>query len=207
MMNIKICGLTQLEDATHCQQLGAWALGFNFYPKSPRYVSNAAAKEIIQALPKSIMKVGIYVNESYNTLLQQIDDLGLDMVQVYAPLHHAPSSFKDRVILSLQAASVDDLPPASTLNAYRYILLDAPKMNHQDLPGGTGRLANWALAKTLAREYPLILAGGLNASNAKEALEIVNPFAIDLASGVEKAPGIKDLSQINLLFKECKHDN
>jgi phosphoribosylanthranilate isomerase len=205
MMKIKICGLTNFEDAEHCEQLGAWALGFNFYPKSPRYISKTAAKEIIKALPKSTLKVGIYINESYDTLLQHIDDLGLDLVQVYTPLNDAPSSFKDRVILSLQASTKSDLPSASILGSYRYILLDAPKKD--GLLGGTGRRANWVLAETMAREYPLILAGGLNATNVRDAIQAVNPYAVDLASGVEQAPGIKDKSQINCLFEEFKHDN
>lgn len=206
-MNIKICGLTNLEDAKHCNQLGAWALGFNFYPKSPRCISHTAAKEIIKALPRSILKVGIYINESYDTLLQRIDDLGLDLVQVYAPLSDAPNSFKDRVILSLQATTKSDLPSASILSSYRYVLLDAPKMDKDGLLGGTGRPANWALAETMAREYPLILAGGINATNVRDAIQAVNPYAVDLASGVEQTPGIKDKSQINRLFEECKHDN
>lgn len=206
-MNIKICGLTNLEDAEHCNKRGAWALGFNFYPKSPRCVSKAAAKEIISALPKSILKVGIYSHESYDTLLQHIDDLGLDMVQVYAPLNDAPGSFKDRVILSLQATTKSDLPSASILSSYRFILLDAPKKDGDGLPGGTGRRADWALAEAMAREYPLILAGGLNATNVRDAMQAVNPYAVDLASGVEQAPGIKDKSKINRLFEECKHDN
>jgi phosphoribosylanthranilate isomerase len=206
-MNIKICGLTNLEDALHCYQQGAWALGFNFYPKSPRCIASTAAKEIIKALPKSILKVGIYINESYDRLLQHMDDLGLDLVQVYAPLNDAPSSFKDRVILSLKAATISDLPPAAILGSYSYVLLDAPKIANDDSLGGTGRCANWTLAKALARDYRLILAGGLNANNAHEAILTVNPYALDLASGVEQAPGIKDKALINRLFEECKYDN
>ena len=158
-------------------------------------------------MPKSVLKVGIYINESYDALLQHIDELGLDLVQVYAPLNDAPSSFKDRVILSLQAVTKSDLPPASILSAYRYVLLDAPKIDSDALLGGTGRLANWALAEAMAREYPLILAGGLNAANTRDAIQAVNPCAIDLASGAEQTPGIKDKSQINRLFEECKHGN
>lgn len=206
-MKIKICGLTHLEDAEHCYQQGAWALGFNFYPQSPRCISYAAAKAMIHALPKSILKVGIYIDESYDTLLRHMEDLSLDLVQVYAPLNDAPSSFKDRVILSLQALTKNDLPSVSVLSAYRYILLDAPKISRDDLPGGTGRCANWVLAETMAREYPLILAGGLNPTNVREAIQAVNPYAIDVASGVEQAPGIKNKSQVNRLFEECKHDN
>jgi phosphoribosylanthranilate isomerase len=138
-----------------------------------------------------------------------MDDLGLDLIQVYAPVNKASNSFKERVILSLQAATKDDLPPASILSSYGYVLLDAPKIpnNLHSLPGGTGRRANWSLAKTLANDYRLILAGGLNADNAREAIEAVNPYAIDLASGVEQAPGIKDKSLMRRLFEECKDDH
>ncbi|MFI4919327.1 MAG: hypothetical protein ACHP65_07205 [Legionellales bacterium] len=205
-MKIKICGITNPIDAQHCCQRDAWALGFNFYPQSPRSISNAVAKEIIKTLPQSTLKVGIYIGASYDALLHQMDELGLDLVQVYAPLDDAPSSFKDRVILSLQAATKDELPPASILSTYGYVLLDAPK-THNGLLGGTGQRANWALAETLARDYRLILAGGLNADNARDAIQAVNPYALDLASGVERAPGIKDESQINRLFEACKHDN
>jgi phosphoribosylanthranilate isomerase len=207
MMKIKICGLLHLDDAEHCAQLGIWALGFNFYAPSPRCISTTAAKEIMNALPKSILKVGIYMNESYDTLLRYFDDFGLDLVQVYAPLNDAPNSFKDRVILSLQAATKSELPPASILSSYRYLLLDAPKIDNNHLPGGTGRQANWALAETMAREYPLILAGGINATNVRDAIEAVNPYAVDLASGVEQRPGIKDKLEMNRLFEACKHDN
>jgi phosphoribosylanthranilate isomerase len=204
-MKIKICGLTNLEDALHCSQAGAWALGFNFYPKSPRCISHTVAKALIEGLPKSILKVGIYINESYNNLLRYKEELGLDLVQVYAPLADAPDSFKDHVILSLQAASEKDLPSHFDLSSYRYVLLDAPKTHHEEF-GGTGRCANWSLAKIMARECRLILAGGLNADNARNAIQAVNPYALDIASGVERAPGIKDKLQINRLFEECKHE-
>lgn len=204
-MKIKICGLMNLADTQHCCQRRAWAVGFNFYQKSPRCIANTVAKKIIQALPKSILKVGIYIDESYDTLLHHMDDLGLDLVQVYAPLKDAPGSFNDRVILSLQAATQTDLPPSSMLSKYGYILLDAPKIDNESL-GGTGRRANWTLAEKMARDYRLILAGGLNATNAREAMQAVNPYALDLASGVERAPGIKDKSKINQLFEVCNHD-
>jgi phosphoribosylanthranilate isomerase len=204
MMNIKICGLSNIKDAQYCYQHKPWALGFNFYSKSPRCISNATAKEIIKGLPKSILKVGIYINEPYDTLLQHIDDLGLDLVQVYAPLPDAPNSFKDKVILSLNAETTQDVPSVSVLSSYAYVLLDAPKMGHSDAFGGTGRRANWTIARTLANDYRVILAGGLNENNALEAMQTVNPYALDFASGLESAPGIKDRSKINRLFKEFR---
>lgn len=205
-MNIKVCGITNYDDAKYCSDKGAWALGFNFCTQSPRHISMSSAKKIIEKLPKAILKIGIYIHASYDKLSHDIDELGLDLVQIYTPLDNAPNSFKQRVILSLQGTTFNDLPKASVCTAYRYILLDAPKLSNSELPGGTGRCANWKLARTLAKEHPLILAGGLHAANAKEAIQFVNPYAIDLASGIEKSPGIKDVHQINHLFKESKYD-
>lgn len=206
MINIKICGLTTLADAQQCCESGAWALGFNFYPKSPRCVSEAVAKKIIETLPQAPLKIGIYIDESYDVLARQMDNLGLDLIQVYAPVKKAPRSFKERLILSLQAATTNDLPKASILSTYGYILLDAP--SHPDgLLGGTGRRANWTLAKALAKEYPLILAGGLEATIIKDAVQATNPYALDFASGVERSPGIKHQSKLNQLFKESRYVN
>lgn len=203
-MHIKICGLTNLSDALHCCQRQIFAIGFNFYPTSPRYISIKKAKNIIQALPSSTLKIGIYAKASYTTLSYQIEELGLDLIQVYSPILDAPNSFKDKVILSLSAENLDDLPSFDTLRSYPYLLLDAPKIHHE-LPGGTGRQANWELAQILAKDFRLILAGGLNPRNAKEAIEAVNPYALDFASGVEISPGIKDKNKINHLLEVC-HD-
>lgn len=205
-MNIKICGLTTLLDTQYCAQQNPWALGFNFYPDSPRYISPDLAQTLIQSVPKSILKVGVYVNTTYDQLLSDMEQLELDLVQIYSPLNSAPNTFKERVILSLTASTTNDLPPPSTLKSYGYLLLDAPKIDHM-LPGGTGRTANWSLAANMAKDYRLILAGGLNPQNVKQATELVNPFAIDLASGLEIAPGIKSREKIHHLFKELHHDN
>lgn len=201
-MKIKICGLKHLDDVEKCCHQGAWALGFNFYSKSPRYISDADAKVLMDRVPRNVLTVGICIGEDYNTLVRRVDVLGLDLIQVYAPINDAPPTFKERVILSLPAASVEDLPKASLLQSYGYVLLDAPTCSDH-LLGGTGRLANWALAKTLARDYRLILAGGLNADCAEQAMCTVNPYALDIASGVESIPGKKDHTKINRLFEAC----
>ncbi|MDF1758014.1 MAG: phosphoribosylanthranilate isomerase [Legionellaceae bacterium] len=204
-MKIKVCGITNLHDAKLCMQNAAWAVGFNFYKSSPRYIEPDNAREIISLLPSSIIKTGIFINESYTVLAKMKDYLGLDFVQVYAPINDAPDSFKERVILSIQAATEKDLPSASVLSTYGLIMLDA--CNSRDgLLGGTGRLANWQLAKKLARNHKLILAGGLNAKNIQEANQTVSPYALDLASGVEFKPGIKDKSKLKELFEECNYE-
>ncbi len=204
-MRAKICGITNQNDALFAAQNGAWALGFNFHPKSPRYIEQNKAKHIIDSLPLSIIKVGLFIDKSYDFVARCVDELNLDLVQVYDDLLDAPQSFKDKVILSCQANSIDELPEASVLESYGYILIDAPK-NKDRLRGGTGRIANWELASKLAKDYRLILAGGLNSNNVITAINIVKPYAVDIASGVESQPGIKDSGLIKNFLKECNYD-
>lgn len=203
-MRAKICGITNQNDALFAAQNKAWALGFNFYPKSPRYIEETIAKNIIASLPLSITKVGLFIDQSHDFIVRCVDELSLDLVQVYDHLD-APQSFKDKTILCFQASSIDDLPKASILESYGYLLIDAPK-NKDGLMGGTGRIANWELASKLAKDYRLILAGGLSPNNVAMAINIVNPYGVDVASGVENAPGIKDNQLIRNFLKECNHD-
>ncbi|MDF3055125.1 MAG: trpF [Gammaproteobacteria bacterium] len=190
MTKAKICGITNLDDALCAAKNGAWAIGFNFYRASPRYISPQAAKKIISDLPSHILKVGIFIDEPANVIINTLNITGLDFAQVYEDLQ-VPESDKKRMILVIQASSEQDLPPQSIMQAYAYILVDAPKSS-DGLLGGTGRLANWPLAHELAQNYQLILAGGLNPTNVSKAIHSVRPFAVDVASGVEKSPGIKD---------------
>ncbi|NDD99238.1 phosphoribosylanthranilate isomerase [bacterium] len=201
VMKAKICGITNLEDALLATNNGAWAIGFNFYKNSPRYVSIKKAKEITSQLPMHIIKVGILIDYSQDTMLDALEFL--DLVQIYK---QSPSVFLDkkRIILALQASSKDELPTSSILQEYGFILLDAPKQQ-DGLFGGTGRLANWDLAKELAKNYKLILAGGLNYSNVEEAIKQVQPFAVDVASGVEARPGIKNPAKIKEFLIRCKN--
>ena len=200
-MKAKICGITNLEDALLAANNGAWAIGFNFYKNSPRYVSIQKAKEITVQLPKHIIKVGILIDYSQDEMLDALEFLNL--VQIY---QQNPSLFfdKKRIILALQASYKDELPASSILQEYEFILIDA--LRQQDgLLGGTGRLANWDLAKELAKNYKLILAGGLNSSNALAAIKHVKPFAVDVASGVEERPGIKNPLAIKEFLMRCKN--
>jgi phosphoribosylanthranilate isomerase len=147
------------------------------------------------------MKVGVLIDYSQEEMLDALDFL--DLVQIY---QHNPSLFLDkkRIILALQASSKDELPEARILQDYGFILLDAPK--HQDgLLGGTGRLANWDLAKELTKNYKIILAGGLNNSNVAIAIKYVQPFAVDVASGVEERPDRKNPSALKEFLMTCKN--
>ncbi len=201
-MKAKICGVTTLKDALVIAQNNAWAIGFNFYKKSLRYIEHRDASDIMRQLPCSLVKVGIFIEEASNVIIKGLEDLGLDIAQVYED-KDVPKIYKKRMILSLQVEREEGLPSPTVLKEYAYILLDAPRRK-DGLMGGTGRQANWGLAKTLARNYQLILAGGLKAESVKEAIHEVHPFAVDVASGIEQVPGIKDHLLINQFLEACK---
>lgn len=197
-MRTKVCGITSLHDAELAVLGGAWALGFNFYRKSPRYIAPGQAAAIIEKLPRHVLKAGIFIDEDLDEMLEIKKEAGIDLLQVYRN-HPASSALKRHMILSLQAASKEELPPLAQLKEYGYVLLDAPK-NAEGLMGGTGRTANWNLAQELASDVNLLLAGGIGVSNVAAGAHL-RPFAIDLCSGIEKSPGIKDIQKLEKFLK------
>ena len=202
-MKAKICGITNLEDALFAANNGAWAIGFNFYKQSPRYISFNKAKDIISQLPNNIIKIGILIDFTEKEALyaQKLCDF-LQVYQNYAPF----LVNKGNLILVLRSMTRCELLKHEILQKYEYVILDSPASN-DNLLGGTGRLANWELAKELAKDYKLILAGGLNINNINKAINDVNPFAVDVASGVESSPGIKDKMLVKNFLMECRNDN
>ena len=202
-MKAKICGITTLRDALLAIEYGAWALGFNFYSQSPRAISLEKATAIINVLPSSIIEIGIFVDFDITKICHYKKVLSLDFVQVYEDMKYIN---KGGMILSLSANTTDDLPHDAVLASYEYILLDAPRTN-DSLLGGTGRLSNWDLARDLAKKYRLILAGGLSPHNVHAAIDYVQPFAVDVASGIESNPGNKDPVLLRQFLKGVNHDN
>lgn len=202
MMKAKICGITNLQDALFSISAGAWALGFNFYKPSKRYIEKSIAKDIIKKLPLSILKVGIFIDEGSEEISATMDEIALDLAQVYEA-SNASLCIKKNMILSLQPYHLSDLPNTNILNQYGYLLIDAPYTFNRSY-GGTGHKAQWDIASTLAKDYRLILAGGLNPENVQEAIEIVHPFAVDVASGIEYSPGIKN-HNLTIQFLEKVH--
>ena len=183
-MRAKICGITNIDDALCAIRNGAWGIGFNFYKKSPRYISVEKAKEIIVNLPKvKTYLIGIFVKEKMDYINDIMEYIGLDFAQIY---ENIATSHKDKqkCILSINSGDNKDILEDECLKSYPYILLDAKKLDDGKL-GGTGRIADWNLAKNLAKKYKLILAGGLNPINVQEAFTFVSPYAVDTASGVE----------------------
>lgn len=189
-MRTKICGITRLEDALETCNQGAWAIGFNFCRQSPRFITKDGAKKIIGQLPETIKKVGIFVEENSAEIERYMDQLGLDLAQVYTPFS-AGKLLKQRMIYSLVINNRNELPPILELASYGYLLIDAPHEKNS-LLGGTGRLCDWNLARELAKDFKLILSGGLTPENVEAAIQAVNPYAVDVATGVERRPGIKD---------------
>jgi len=195
-MKVKICGITNKEDALNAVSLGADAIGFIFYEQSPRYVTPDVAEEIIHFLPPFVSVVGVFVDQDedhINTIARQCR---LDIIQLHGD--ESPSfcmKFTHRVIKAFSVKSEEDV---QAMSAYRghvsAVLLDTKVEN---VKGGTGKTFDWGLAIN-AKEYdlPLILSGGINETNVKKAVALVNPYAVDLCSGVEREPGLKDYNKM-----------
>lgn len=203
-MKTKICGITHLHDAKLAIESGAWALGFNFYKHSPRFLQREQAREIIEALPKEILKIGLFIDQDYHYIQQVMKDLKLDLAQVYQDYDCSPDT-KKSMIFVIQPFTEQQIPPLDILNQYGYVLIDTPRGNN-DLYGGTGKLANWDIAKHLSKHVKLILAGGLNLSNLASAIETVQPYAIDVCSSIESAPGVKDPTLLKQFLTLSSHD-
>jgi phosphoribosylanthranilate isomerase len=187
---VKICGLTRLEDAERAVELGAHAVGFIFWPRSPRVVDADRARVIARALPPFVTRVGVFVNATPADVARIADAVGLDAVQLHGD--EALSAFDvtgRRIVRALSLTTRDDLDRALALPAAVLPLADTSDPVRR---GGTGRTADWDLAAALARQRRMALAGGLTPANVVEAVRHVRPWAVDVASGVESAPGIKD---------------
>jgi phosphoribosylanthranilate isomerase len=196
---IKICGLTRLEDAQRAADLGAAALGFNFYPPSPRYIEPAAARAIVRRLPPFVTAVGVFANETdAGRVISLAREAGATTVQIHGPGFPALDALLAVFTLVVAVAVREDFQPEELRkiksNAY---LLDA---FDPDRLGGTGRTFDWRVAQEAKQYGPIILAGGLSPENVARAVREVRPFAVDVASGVESAPGIKDPAKLRAFF-------
>jgi phosphoribosylanthranilate isomerase len=201
MTRVKVCGITTLEDALRAADLGADALGFIFYPKSPRYISPPEAAEIIRGLPPFVASVGVFVD----CPTDEIDSIAATCSLTAAQLHGSETpefcdQFRMKVIKAFRVRDAR-LPPE--IDRYRTdaILLDAFV---EGSPGGTGRTFAWEVAREAKRFGRVILAGGLNCENIRDAIETVRPYAVDVSSGVETAPGKKDPVRLAEFLKKAK---
>ena len=192
-VKIKLCGMTQLEDATYAVELGAWAVGMVFHDESPRCCPLPAAVAISAQLQRQCEIVGVFHNASLGKIARIADDAALTTVQLHGD--EGPAYCEEvarrtgcKVIKAIRVRSAADV---LALRVYRsdYHLLDA---HVPGTPGGTGESFPWDLARVHTGSVPVILAGGLNPLNVAEAIREAAPFAVDVASGIESAPGVKD---------------
>ena len=197
-MRVKVCGITRREDAVLAVNLGATALGFVFWPRSPRAVSPEYVREITDGLPPFVSRVGVFVNESPVRIATLAAEAGLTGVQLHGD--EDASEYVDLRLPLIKALPVGDgfnLSAVEDLPARVTPLLDAHDPARR---GGTGRVIEWTVAAAAARVRPLILSGGLSPENVKSAVATVNPYAVDVSSGVESAPGIKDENKLRAFF-------
>lgn len=204
-MRVKICGLTREEDAKRAEELGAWALGFIFYPKSKRYIDPAQAAKIIAAIKAPA--VGVFVNQT-GDVIDIARQAGLKGIQLHGDegpqdCARVKTNFPGFVIKAFRPETDFDIAAiADYKGKIDYALLDAGTGGQY---GGTGHTFDWNLAvKAAGAGIPIILAGGLTAENILTANAQVKPFAADLSSGVESAPGIKDEAKLEALFSAVK---
>jgi phosphoribosylanthranilate isomerase len=192
MVFIKVCGITNLDDALAAVESGADALGFNFYRRSPRYVEPARAREIVGRVPPEVLCVGVFVNEESEAVRRAAAESGVGAAQLHGD--ESPSYCADlaglRVIKALRVGD-DFAPEHATEYRAEAIMLDSFSATER---GGTGRTFDWMVARRTRELVPkLYLAGGLAPGNVALAIRTVEPFAVDVCSGVESRPGHKDL--------------
>jgi phosphoribosylanthranilate isomerase len=207
IVHVKICGVTNWPDARLAVDLGAHALGFNFYPPSPRSISPAAAWEIVRKLPPLVATVGVFVNWPADIIAALAGALRLDGVQLHGdeqPVEAQDLAGRFRVIKAFAAGPRFKLATLAKYKAASAFLLDGYSSG---LYGGTGRTGNWQLAREAKRYGAVIVAGGLRPDNVAQAIAEAQPFGIDVASGVEARPGKKDPRALRELMREVEAAN
>lgn len=202
MARIKICGITRVEDALAAAQAGADAIGLVFHAASPRAVSVEQARVIAQAMPPFVTVVGLFVDAPEADIRAVLDQVPLDLLQFHGD---EPDSFCQRFarpyLKAVRVRPGDDLNAlAANWPGASGILLDSYKPG---VPGGTGETFDWSMIPS-QRSWMLVLAGGLQADNVRQAIDMTAPWAVDVSGGVEAAKGIKDVDKINAFIHEVK---
>jgi phosphoribosylanthranilate isomerase len=203
-MKVKVCGITSYEDAAMVVDQGADALGFNFYPHSPRYLKPEDARSIILRLPPFVTAVGLFVNVTdVNRVSEMAHVAGVQVLQLHGDEtpEYCGRLASWPLIKALRIGN-DGIPRDLAAYPVQGFLLDA---RDDALFGGTGRSFDWSLAKDIQRIRPIILAGGLRPDNVKEAIRIAAPYGVDVCSGVESAPGKKDANKLMRFMNEVRN--
>ena len=197
-MFLKICGITRVEDAEHAVAHGATALGFVFWPASPRYIAPEEAAAIVARVPAAVATVGVFVNEPVAGIRQAVERSGVTTVQLHGdePVSYASELTQPLLrALGVDAAATSEWPLETT------ILLDAADRERR---GGTGTQVDWTKARSIARARRVVLAGGLSPENVEAAVAQVEPWGVDVSSGVETAPGVKDAARVTAFLQRAR---
>jgi phosphoribosylanthranilate isomerase len=204
MVFVKVCGITNLEDARAAVEAGADALGFNFYRRSARYIEPSSARRIIEQLPREILSVGVFVNESGPEEVARIaDEAHVEAVQLHGDETPAYCrALKSRYVIKALRVDQEFAPERAAEYESDAILLDAFDARER---GGTGRVLDWELARRVRELVPkLFLAGGLSPDNVAQAIAKVGPYAVDACSLLEDTPGHKNHQRLRAFIKEAK---
>ena len=206
MTRVKFCGMTRHEDAELAVELGAWAIGFVLWPHSPRAADPAVAAGIAAALRRRVELVGVFVNATFDEIAHAADELHLSHVQLHGdegPAFCAEAGRRTgaKVIKAMRIASAADFQDLERYHTDLHLLDAAAK----GLRGGSGRTWDWALAARRRRHVPAILSGGLNADNVAAGIAAVEPWAVDVSSGVEASPGVKDPERMRAFAAAVPH--
>jgi phosphoribosylanthranilate isomerase len=201
MVEVKICGLTTRDDAVRCASLGADAIGLNFWPQSPRHTDIETAQSIVEALGDRVETVGVFVDFDLSQIREILQKTGISWAQMHGD--EPPELVAALLPQAYKAIGVKDGSAIALARRYpgEHLLLDA---SVPGMPGGTGRTFDWSVASEVAKERKLTLAGGLTPENVAEAVHIVRPFRVDVASGVESAPGRKDPEKVAAFIEAAK---
>jgi phosphoribosylanthranilate isomerase len=195
-MMVKVCGVTRIEDAAAACELGAAAVGFIFWPESPRFIDPYRARAIVRTLPPFVTPVGVFVNQPPDYVNGVASLVHLGAVQLHGDEDAEYIARINRPVI--KAVSNGTADAARTWSRETMLLVDA---HDPERRGGTGATADWDAAARLARSRRVLLAGGLTAENVRDALARVRPFGVDVSSGVESAPGIKDRDRMEAFFR------
>jgi|SRR5215510_12346902 len=202
MVHVKICGITSVEDAQAAVDAGADALGFVFYPPSPRYVTPEQAEQIIRTLPPFVTTVGLFVDLALDAINDMAAHCGLDRVQLHG--RETPEFCRQIIRPVIKVFRIKNAESLASLPGYQVsaYLLDA--YVEGALPGGTGASFSWELAARAKPYGPVILAGGLTPENIEVAVTQIRPYGVDVSSGVERTPGIKDHQKVRRFITRAK---
>ena len=199
MTFVKVCGITQLDDARHAAEAGATALGFVFWPQSPRYIEPERAAAIVAAVP-GVETVGVFVDAPLEDVRRTIDCAGVSTVQLHGGETAALAAGLDRPILRAMTVTASDQEYDSWPHATIFLLDAIDPVTR----GGSGQRVDWAAAAGIAARRRVVLAGGLTPENVADAIAAVRPYGVDVSSGVERAPGVKDPDKVTRFVSRAR---